>query len=223
MASIPTNETLVRIYTRDVTLEGSLNFSANVRGVVVFAHGSGSGRFSPRNRYVAQVLQRAGLGTLLMDLLTRGEEEIDAQTHHLRFDIELLAQRLIGVVDWLEKNPATERAHIGCFGASTGAAAALIAAAERPAQIAAVVSRGGRPDLAGAVLPRVQAPTLLLVGGNDKVVLQWNRDALQLLRAEKQLEIISGATHLFEEEGALERVAELAAQWFVKYLDVPRA
>ena len=214
MAEIITRESLVRVNTDGVTLEGNLYVDAHAQGVVLFAHGSGSSRHSPRNRFVAQVLQRAGLGTLLMDLLTREEEAIDLQTRQLRFDIELLARRLVGAVDWLASDAATRELRVGCFGSSTGAAAALIAAAERPEKVGAVVSRGGRPDLAGDALPRVQAPTLMIVGGNDSVVLQLNRDALAQMGAVKKLEIVPGATHLFEEPGALERVAELAAGWF---------
>lgn len=211
-------ERLVRVNTDGVTLEGNLYVGAGAQGIVLFAHGSGSSRHSPRNRFVATVLQHAGLGTLLMDLLTREEEAIDLQTRQLRFDIALLARRLVGAVDWLAEDAATRQLRIGCFGASTGAAAALIAAAERPAQVGAVISRGGRPDLAGDALPRVQAPTLFIVGGNDSVVLGLNRGALAQMRAVKKLEIVPGATHLFQEPGALERVADLAAEWFRKYL-----
>ncbi len=211
-------ERLVRVNTDGVTLEGNLYVGAGAQGIVLFAHGSGSSRHSPRNRFVATVLQHAGLGTLLMDLLMREEEAIDLQTRQLRFDIALLARRLVGAVDWLAEDAATRQLRIGCFGASTGAAAALIAAAERPAQVGAVVSRGGRPDLAGDALPRVQAPTLFIVGGNDSVVLGLNRGALAQMRAVKKLEIVPGATHLFQEPGALERVADLAAEWFREYL-----
>jgi len=191
------------------------------QGIVLFAHGSGSSRHSPRNRYVAQVLNEADLATLLMDLLTRDEEAIDIQTRQLRFDINLLAERLVHAVDWLAENAQTRMLVMGCFGASTGAAAALIAAAERPLHVAAVVSRGGRPDLAGDALRRVQAPTLLIVGGEDHVVIDLNRQALAELRGEKKLEVIPGATHLFEEQGALEAVAQLATDWFLRYLKRP--
>jgi putative phosphoribosyl transferase len=186
---------------------------------VLFAHGSGSGRHSPRNRYVAQVLREAGLATLLIDLLTAEEEEVDLRTRHLRFDIGLLAERLVGATEWLERNPDTQDLRVGYFGASTGAGAALVAAAERPEPIGAIVSRGGRPDLAGPALPRVTAPTLLIVGGNDFPVIGMNQEAMEQLRTEKRLEIVPGATHLFEEPGALEEVARLAADWFVRHLD----
>jgi putative phosphoribosyl transferase len=211
-------ERVVRIQADNAWLEGNLNVPADAQGIVLFAHGSGSSRHSPRNRYVADFLQDAGLGTLLIDLLTRQEETIDLQTRHLRFDIRLLSERLVGAVDWLATNPDTESLAIGCFGASTGAAAALVAAAERPMHVRAVVSRGGRPDLAGAALKRVQAPTLLIVGGNDPVVLELNREALAQLPGVKKLEIIPNATHLFEEPGTLEAVAERATEWFRQYL-----
>jgi len=185
---------------------------------VLFAHGSGSGRHSPRNRYVAQELRQAGLATLLIDLLTPEEEEIDLRTRHLRFDIGLLAVRLTGATDWLKREPDTRNLRVGYFGASTGAGAALVAAAERPEEVGAIVSRGGRPDLAGDALPRVRAPTLLIVGGNDASVIEMNREATERLRVEKELKIVSGATHLFEEPGALEKVARLASDWFVWYL-----
>jgi len=200
-------------------LEGDVAVPESACGIVLFAHGSGSSRRSPRNRYVARVLQEAGLGTLLMDLLTSEEEAFDAHTAALRFDIELLAGRLMGATEWLLAQPRTAQLRIGYFGASTGAAAALVAAAELPARIAAVVSRGGRPDLAGSALGRVAAPTLLIVGGRDSVVLELNRRALAELPAEKRLEIVPGATHLFEEPGALESVAQLAKNWFALYLN----
>jgi pimeloyl-ACP methyl ester carboxylesterase len=212
-------ERLVHVSAGTVTLEGNLVLPSSTRGVVLFAHGSGSSRHSPRNRYVAGALQAVGLGTLLIDLLTREEEAEDAFGGHLRFDIGFLAERLISAVDWLSHNPDTRSLPLGLFGASTGAAAALVAAAERPAKIAAVVSRGGRPDLAGPVLANVQAPTLLLVGGNDEPVIGLNERALrQLGPIEKQLVIVPGATHLFEEPGALEEVARLAADWFTRHL-----
>jgi putative phosphoribosyl transferase len=185
---------------------------------VLFAHGSGSSRHSPRNRYVAWLLNQANLATLLVDLLTSDEETIDLRTGQLRFDIELLAERLISVTDWLMQQRETRRLRIGYFGASTGAGAALVAAAERPDMVGAVVSRGGRPDLAGAALARVRAPTLLIVGGNDFQVIELNRAAFALLRGEKQLVIVPGATHLFEEPGALDEVARLARDWFKRYL-----
>jgi putative phosphoribosyl transferase len=189
------------------------------RGLVLFAHGSGSSRHSPRNRAVAAALQEAaGMATLLIDLLTADEERIDASTGHLRFDIGLLAARLAGVLDWLEAREDTGRLGTGLFGASTGGGAALVAAADRPARVRAVVSRGGRPDLAGRALARVRAPTLLIVGGDDDPVIGMNRDAMAQMTAPVRLEIVPGASHLFEEPGALGRVAALASEWFARYL-----
>lgn len=211
-------ERSVRVSAGKVVLEGNLGRPRDSKGIVLFAHGSGSGRHSPRNRYVAQVLQKRGLATLLFDLLTAEEEAIDIHTMHLRFDIGLLAERLVGATDWLMQKPDTRNLGIGYFGASTGAAAALVAATERPDIIRAVVSRGGRPDLAGPALPRVRAPTLLIVGGNDLPVISINQEALQQLSAEKKLLIVPGASHLFEEPGTLEEVARLAADWFVHHL-----
>jgi dienelactone hydrolase len=211
-------ERLVRVSAGRVELEGNLDVPEGAQGVVLFAHGSGSGRHSPRNRYVARVLREAGLATLLIDLLTLDEEEVDLRTRHLRFDIGLLAQRLVGATDWLVENPQTQGMRIGYFGASTGAGAALVAAVERPDEVGAIVSRGGRPDLAGDALPFVKAPTLLIVGGNDVPVIGMNREAIAQMRVEKRLEIVPGATHLFEEPGTLEVVARLAADWFVRYL-----
>ncbi len=211
-------ERLVRVAAGAVTLEGNLSLPKGAGGIVLFAHGSGSSRHSPRNRYVAQLLNQAKLATLLVDLLTSDEEAIDLRTGQLRFDIELLAERLISVTDWLMQQRDTRRLRIGYFGASTGAGAALVAAAERPDMVGAVVSRGGRPDLAGAALARVRAPTLLIVGGNDFQVIELNRTAFALLRGEKQLVIVPGATHLFEEPGALDEVARLARDWFKRYL-----
>jgi putative phosphoribosyl transferase len=208
----------VRVSAGPVELEGNLGVPEGAGGVVLFAHGSGSGRHSPRNRYVARALREANLATLLIDLLTPDEEEVDLRTGHLRFDIGLLAERLAGATDWLVRNPDSQHLRIGYFGASTGAGAALVAAAERPEAVGAVVSRGGRPDLAGDALPLVEAPTLLIVGGNDVPVIGMNEEALERLRAEKRLEIVPGATHLFEEPGALEEVARLAAGWFARYL-----
>lgn len=207
----------VRIASK-VTLDGDLSVPEGAMGLVVFAHGSGSSRHSTRNRAVAHALQRRGFATLLLDLLTREEELIDEQTREYRFDVDLLARRVVTATDWAESNPNLHHLPLGYFGASTGAAAALIAAAERPDNVRAIVSRGGRPDLAGDALPRVTAPTLLIVGENDDVVIDLNRDAMHRLRATVQLEIVPGATHLFEEPGALERVSELAAEWFDRHL-----
>ncbi len=206
----------------DVGLAGDMTVPAEARGVVVFAHGSGSGRFSPRNRAVAAELVRAGLATLLMDLLTADEEAVDLRTGHLRFDIGLLARRVIAGIDWLASDAVAGPLLVGCFGASTGAAAALVAAAERPDRVGAVVSRGGRPDLAGDALRRVSAPTLLIVGGSDPEVLRLNQHALGALAGDARLEVVPGATHLFEEPGALERVAVLARDWFLQHLRAAR-
>jgi dienelactone hydrolase len=211
----------VYIASRGVVLEGDLVIPTDAYGVVAFAHGSGSSRHSPRNRYVAEVLNGAGLATLLLDLLTPDEEAIDVQTMRLRFDIDLLAERVVGTVGWLAANPATRQLRIGLFGASTGAAAALVAAAECRDVVRAVVSRGGRPDLAGGALPRVRAATLLIVGGNDHEVLRLNRAASSQMTAERTLEVVPGATHLFEEPGTLTEVAWLATNWFVTHLRAP--
>jgi putative phosphoribosyl transferase len=208
----------VRVSAGAAELEGDLGVPEGAEGVVLFAHGSGSGRHSPRNRYVAGILREAGLATLMIDLLTPGEEKADLRTGHLRFDIRLLAERLAGATDWLMQSPDTHNLRIGYFGASTGAGAALVAAAERPSGVAAIVSRGGRPDLAGDALPLVEAPTLLIVGGNDVPVIGMNEEALARMRAERELKIVPGATHLFEEPGALEEVARLAAAWFAHHL-----
>lgn len=206
----------LRIDSGDATLAGDLVVPNAARGLVVFAHGSGSSRRSPRNRAVARVLQDAGLATLLLDLLTAEEEAVDQQTRHLRFDIALLARRLVAATDWLQQEEVPRRC--GYFGASTGAAAALVAAAERPQVVAAVVSRGGRPDLAGASLAKVHCPTLLIVGGADYQVMELNQQALTQLPATSSLESVPGATHLFEELGALEAVARLARDWFQRHL-----
>jgi dienelactone hydrolase len=208
----------VSVRAGTVVLEGDLAVPADARGVVLFAHGSGSSRRSPRNRAVAAELQCAGLATLLVDLLTLEEEAVDARTHHLRFDIAMLAERLAQVTAWLGEQPETRALAAGYFGASTGGGAALLAAAAHPRAVAAVVSRGGRPDLAGAALARVRAPTLLIVGALDDVVLDLNREAMARMRGEVRLEIIAGATHLFEEPGALEQVARLARDWFLRHL-----
>lgn len=208
----------VRLDIAGVVLNGDLSLPANTQGLVVFAHGSGSSRHSSRNRAVADVLQHARLGTLLLDLLTGREEAVDVATAELRFDIPLLAERVVGALDWTTAHPQTSSLPVGIFGASTGAAAALIAAARRPALARAVVSRGGRPDLAENALAIVSAPTLLIVGGRDDVVIELNRRAFARLKGPKELQIVEGATHLFEEPGTLERVAELAKGWFARYL-----
>lgn len=215
---------LVAVEAQDVVLEGDLALPPAAGGIVLFAHGSGSSRHSPRNRIVAGALQRAGLGTLLLDLLTTDEEEADDRTADYRFDIELLSRRLTGAADWLHAQPATRHLPIGTFGASTGAAAALVTAAARPQFVQAVVSRGGRPDLAGHALRQVRAPTLLLVGGRDVPVIELNEEALQRLAAPvKELVIVPGASHLFEEPGTLDEVARRASQWFVRYLGDDRS
>ncbi|HLI89222.1 MAG TPA: dienelactone hydrolase family protein [Ktedonobacteraceae bacterium] len=205
----------------NIALGGDLRIPPQPRGVVLFAHGSGSSRHSPRNQFVAQVLHKAGFATLLMDLLTAKEEEQDRYTAHLRFDINLLGERVAAATNWLLQNTATGNLKIGYFGASTGAAAALVAAVEHPYAVGAIVSRGGRPDLAGTALSRVRAPTLLIVGGQDTQVIELNRTAFSQLQCEKSFEIVPGATHLFEEPGALEQVAQLASQWFTRYLALP--
>jgi putative phosphoribosyl transferase len=215
-------ERQVRVPAGTVMLEGGLAVPDGARGVVLFAHGSGSSRHSPRNRFVAGALREGGLATLLVDLLTAEEEAVDARTRQLRFDIGLLAERLVGAIDWLAEQPGTRGLPVGLFGASTGGGAALVAAAARPDAVAAVVSRGGRPDLAGDALPHVRAPSLLIVGGDDEPVIGLNRRAAAQMRAPVTLEIVPGATHLFEEPGTLERVASLAREWFVRHL-VPEA
>lgn len=212
-------EVTVQIPITDATLEGNLKVPSSARGIVVFAHGSGSSRFSPRNRFVASVQQEAGLATLLFDLLTPDEERIDQRTRQLRFDIGLLARRLAEVADWVVSNQDTRDLRIGYFGSSTGGGAALVAAALRPELAGAVVSRGGRPDLAGDALPDVEAPTLLVVGERDEPVIEMNREAMARMRCPVELEIVPGATHLFEEPGALEQVAALARDWFLRHLD----
>jgi putative phosphoribosyl transferase len=204
-----------------VVLHGDLSVPAGATGVVLFAHGSGSSRNSSRNRYVASELNRARLATLLFDLLTVEEEQVDAHTGHLRFDIRLLAERLAAATDWVAQQDDTAGLPVGYFGASTGGSAALVAAAERFGVVRAVVSRGGRPDLAGEALPHVRAPTLLIVGGDDIPVIGMNREAMGRMRCEVRLEIVPHATHLFEEPGALERVAALAADWFRRHLPAP--
>ncbi|MBI3910077.1 MAG: dienelactone hydrolase family protein [Armatimonadetes bacterium] len=213
-AGAPRSERAVIVPVGAVRLEGILALPSGAAGVVLFAHGSGSGRFSPRNNFVARVLQEGGLGTLLIDLL----EEREAQDRRNVFDIDLLADRVLSATDWLLREPETSALRIGHFGASTGAAAALQAAARQLEAVGAIVSRGGRPDLATAYLAQVQAPTLLIVGGLDFTVLELNQDAYALLSCEKDLVIIPGATHLFEEPGTLEEVARLARDWFLRYL-----
>ena len=208
----------LEIPVNDVRLDGDLAIPPDPRGVVIFAHGSGSSRFSSRNRFVAAELRRARLATLLMDLLTRREEEVDEHTAHLRFDIGLLADRLVAAAEFVRFDPRTINLPIGLFGASTGGGAALVAAARRPEFIGAVVSRGGRPDLAADALPNVRCPTLLIVGGNDEPVIAMNEDAMRQMRAQVNLEIVPGATHLFEESGALEKVARLARNFFTHHL-----
>lgn len=208
----------VVVLAGSVKLHGDLTIPKNAEGIVLFAHGSGSSRHSTRNKHVAHVLQKAGLATLLIDLLTEDEEKVDDYTSNLRFDIELLAKRLDGATSWLIKNPDTKNLNVGYFGASTGAAAALVASVDYPDIIKAIVSRGGRPDLAGPVLQRVKAPTMLIVGGNDRPVIEMNEEALNLLTVEKKIVIIPGATHLFEEPGTLDEVARLAADWFLNHL-----
>jgi putative phosphoribosyl transferase len=211
-------ETLVHVPAGEATLAGELVVPEQATGVVLFAHGSGSSRHSPRNKFVAGALQVVGLATLLIDLLTREEEAIDQHTAHLRFDIQLLADRLLTATRWLGEEPSTRSLKIGYFGASTGAGAALVAAAAEPERVGAVVSRGGRPDLAGKALLLVRAPTLLIVGGRDLQVLELNRAAMARMRAETRLEIVPGASHLFEEPGTLEVVARLARDWFLRHL-----
>jgi dienelactone hydrolase len=211
----------VRIPSGGALLEGELSIPRGAPGIVLFAHGSGSGRHSPRNQYVARVIRDAGIGTLLFDLLTHEEEAVDIYTRHLRFDINLLAERLVNATDWLSRQSVfagIPARNVGYFGASTGGGAALVAAALLGARVGAVVSRGGRPDLAGDALPLVLAPTLLIVGGHDEPVIELNEEAYARLHCKKEMQIIPGATHLFEEPGTLEEVARLAAEWFNEHL-----
>lgn len=208
----------VRIEIGSVALDGDLHGPERAAGLVIFAHGSGSSRFSSRNRAVASVLENGGFATLLLDLLTPEEEAIDEHTRQYRFDIERLGRRVVGASDWAQSRSDLRALPLALFGASTGAAAALIAAADRPELIRAVISRGGRPDLAGDALPRVQAPTLLIVGGHDEPVIDMNRDAIRQMRAHVELTIVPGATHLFEERGALEQVSRFAAEWCQRHL-----
>ena len=218
--TLSTDERPVRVDAGRVTLEGDLSVPPHARAVVLFAHGSGSSRFSSRNKRVAAFFNDSAFATLLIDLLTPNEDEIDAHTREYRFDIGRLAERLIGAVEWLAREPATAKLPVALFGASTGGGAALVAAAEIPDRVAAVVSRGGRPDLAGPALARVRAPTLLIVGGDDEAVIELNRAALAQLTAPARLEVIPGATHLFEEQGALDEVARHAAAWIESYAAV---
>lgn len=210
----------VRVPAGAARCDGDLRVPERASGLVIFAHGSGSSRFSSRNRSVAAVLEEAGFATLLLDLLTPDEAAVDDVTREYRFDIDRLATRVVAAADWAGGRQDLQRLPLAFFGASTGAAAALIAAAERPQQTRAVISRGGRPDLAGTALPRVQAPTLLIVGGNDEPVIEMNRDAMEQMRATVRLEIVPGATHLFEERGTLEDVSRLAAEWCRQHLRV---
>jgi dienelactone hydrolase len=203
-------------------LQGDLHVPAGALGLVIFAHGSGSSRHSPRNRYVARVLQEHAFGTLLLDLLTIVEEQTESPAGELRFNISLLAERLLRASAWAHEHRYISMLPIGYFGASTGSAAALVAAAVKPEDVRAIVSRGGRPDLAGPYLSRVQAPTLLIVGGDDPFVIRLNREAIQHISAETKLEIVPGATHLFEEPGTLEKVAQLATDWFVRHMTIPK-
>lgn len=212
------NKMDMKIPVGEVVVQGTLTLPPGAKGVVLFAHGSGSSRFSTRNQYVAKEFNKATIGTLLFDLLTEEEEETDIVTAEYRFNIPLLADRLMRATEWLRNDPKTKRLAFGYFGASTGAAAALIAAAKLHSEISAVVSRGGRPDLAGKYLPNVVAPTLLLVGGLDTEVIELNRQAMDQMTAEKKIVIIPGATHLFEEQGTLEEVAKVSTDWFLKYL-----
>ncbi|MDZ7704799.1 MAG: alpha/beta family hydrolase [Trueperaceae bacterium] len=211
-------QNIVNVDVGEVALEGELTLPENARGIVVFAHGSGSSRHSPRNKAVAAQLREGPIGTLLIDLLTEEEEQVDLRTRELRFDIDMLAERVVGATDWLAQQEQTSALKVGLFGSSTGAAAALKAAAARPDRVGAVVSRGGRADLAGNALPDVEAPTLLIVGGKDEPVIGMNKEAQQRLNAENELDIVEGASHLFEEPGKLDEVAALARDWFVRYI-----
>jgi putative phosphoribosyl transferase len=210
----------VQIRAGQAILPGNLHLPKGAGALVLFAHGSGSSRHSPRNQFVARTLNDAGLATLLFDLLTQEEEAIDVQTRELRFNIHFLAERLVHATRWAKRQPQTRDLRIGYFGSSTGGAAALVAAVDVPQDVGAVVSRGGRPDLAGEALPAVQAPTLLIVGGDDDIVIELNEQARDRMRCEVKLEIIPGATHLFEEPGKLEKVAKLASDWFIAHLAV---
>jgi putative phosphoribosyl transferase len=207
-----------QIPSGQIMLEGELSVPVDATGVVLFAHGSGSSRHSPRNQFVARTIREANVGTVLFDLLTPAEEALDENTRHLRFDIRLLAERLVDATNWIKREPDTRLLRVGYFGSSTGGGAALVAAAAVGEEIGAVVSRGGRPDLAGDALPKVNSPTLLIVGGLDYPVIKMNEDAYRQLHCEKELKIVPMATHLFEEPGTLEKVAHLAAEWFQRQL-----
>jgi putative phosphoribosyl transferase len=213
----------VQIHARRAVLSGNLNIPENAVALVLFAHGSGSSRHSPRNQFVARSLNDTGLATFLFDLLTPEEEAIDTYSRKHRFNIGLLAERLVHATNWVKQQEHTRDLRLGYFGSSTGGAAALVAAAEIPKDVGAIVSRGGRPDLAGDALPKVQAPTLLIVGGNDDIVIELNEQARDRMRCEVKLEIVPGATHLFEEPGALEKVANLASDWFVNHIGAKSA
>ena len=217
-ATMPGLERDVQLRASGVVIQGTFAVPPEPVGIVLFAHGSGSGRFSTRNRFVADVLRQGALATLLVDLLTSEEDAVDQLTREFRFDIPRLADRLIGAIDWLGEQPEAATLPVGLFGASTGGGAALIASARRPDRVLAVVSRGGRPDLAGDALPAVRAPTLLIVGGDDRSVIELNRQAMAFMKARVELEIVPGATHLFEEPGTLEEVARLARDWFLNHL-----
>jgi len=217
-ATMPGLERDVQLHASGIVIQGTFAVPPEPVGVVLFAHGSGSGRFSTRNRFVADVLRQGALATLLVDLLTSEEDAVDQLTREFRFDIPRLADRLIGAIDWLGEQPEAATLPVGLFGASTGGGAALIASARRPDRVLAVVSRGGRPDLAGDALPAVRAPTLLIVGGDDRSVIELNRQAMAFMKARVELEIVPGATHLFEEPGTLEEVARLAREWFLNHL-----
>jgi len=216
--ALSARETSVTVPAGSVTLDGTLAVPDSATGIVLFAHGSGSSRHSPRNRYVAEELRFAGFGTMLLDLLTTAEEAIDDRTRELRFDIEFLAERLLAAVRWVSTESATRALPLGLFGASTGAGAALVAAAREPGRVSGVVSRGGRPDLAGSELPNVRAPTLLIVGSRDELVIELNERAKARMTAPVELVIVRRATHLFEEPGTLEEVARLSRDWFVRHL-----
>ena len=218
MKSVSNDKTAVQIPSGTAIINGNLEVPEGANGIVLFAHGSGSSRFSPRNTYVARLINKEGIATLLVDLLTEEEDAVDEYTGQFRFNVDMLAERLTDSTQWLKRRKIGKELSIGYFGASTGAAAALIAAAKFPDDVRAVVSRGGRPDLAGKKLSKVKAPTLLIVGGDDTEVLDLNRQALKLIKAEKKLEVVPGATHLFWEPGKLREVAELTIDWFKKYL-----